>query len=56
MAGPTFVNGVFGQGIAAGLRKEDVALKAMFDEAIAAAQQDGTIDRLARKWLKTDLY
>lgn len=56
IAGPTFVNGVFGQGIAAGLRKEDTALKSMFDEAIAAAQQDGTIDRLARKWLKASLY
>lgn len=53
IAGPTFVNGVFGQGIAAGLRKDDTVLKGMFDEAITSAQQDGTIERLAKKWLKT---
>lgn len=55
IAGPTFVNGVFGQGIAVGLRKDDTALKSMFDEAITAAQGDGTISRLAKKWLRTDL-
>jgi octopine/nopaline transport system substrate-binding protein len=56
LVGPTFVGDVFGKGIAAGLRKEDTALKAMFDEAIKSAKADGTIDRLAEKWLKTKLY
>jgi octopine/nopaline transport system substrate-binding protein len=54
VAGPTLVNGVFGQGIAAGLRQEDTVLKSMFDEAITAAEQDGTIDRLAKKWFGPD--
>lgn len=56
IAGPTFVNGMFGQGIAAGLRKDDTVLKSMFDQAIAAAQADGTINQLAKKWFKTELY
>ncbi len=56
IAGPTFVGGVFGQGIAVGLRKDDTALKSMFDEAIAAANADGTIDRLAKTWFKTALH
>lgn len=56
LAGPTFVGDVFGKGIAVGLRKEDKALKAMFDDAIKAARADGTINKLAEKWLKTKLY
>ncbi|WP_086995517.1 transporter substrate-binding domain-containing protein [Rhizobium sullae] len=56
IAGPTFTGGVFGQGIAVGLRKDDTELKAMFDAAIAAAKADGTIGKLAKKWMKTDLY
>lgn len=55
LAGPTFVGGVFGQGIAAGLRKEDTELKSMFDAAIAAAKADGTIDKLAQKWIKVSV-
>ncbi len=52
IAGPTFTGGVFGQGIAAGLRKDDVELKSMFDAAINAAKADGTINKLAEKWMK----
>lgn len=55
IAGPTFTGGVFGQGIGAGLRKDDTALKAMFDAAIEAAKADGTIDKLAKKWIKTSV-
>ena len=55
LVGPTLVGDVFGKGFAAGLRKEDTALKAMFDEAIKSAKADGTIDRLAEKWLKAKL-
>lgn len=55
LAGPTFVGGVFGKGIAVGLRKDDATLKAMFDTAIQAAKADGTIEKLAQKWLKTSL-
>lgn len=53
IAGPTLTGGVFGQGIAAGLRKDDVELKSMFDAAINAAKADGTINKLAEKWMKT---
>ncbi|EJZ21582.1 transporter substrate-binding domain-containing protein [Rhizobium sp. Pop5] len=55
IAGPTFKGGVFGQGIAAGLRKDDTVLKSMFDAAIEAAEADGTINKLAQKWMKTTL-
>ena len=55
IAGPTFKGGVFGQGIAAGLRKDDTVLKSMFDAAIKAAKADGTINKLAQKWIKTNL-
>jgi len=50
--GPTFVGGVFGKGIAVGLRQGDGELKAKFDAAIVAAKADGTIERLARQWMK----
>jgi octopine/nopaline transport system substrate-binding protein len=56
LAGPTFVGDVFGKGIAVGLRKEDKELKAKFDEAIKAAKADGTVNKLAEKWLKAKLY
>lgn len=55
LAGPTFVGDVFGKGIGVGLRKDDTVLKEMFDKAILAAKADGTIDKLAQKWLKTSL-
>ncbi|BAI75039.1 octopine/nopaline transport system substrate-binding protein (plasmid) [Azospirillum sp. B510] len=55
LAGPTFVGDVFGKGIAVGLRKDDAVLKEMFDKAIQAAKADGTIEKLAQKWLKTSL-
>ncbi|MBB3571797.1 lysine/arginine/ornithine ABC transporter substrate-binding protein [Rhizobium sp. BK491] len=55
IAGPTFKGGVFGQGIAAGLRKDDTVLKSMFDAAIKAAKADGTINKLSQKWIKTNL-
>ncbi|AUX78623.1 lysine/arginine/ornithine ABC transporter substrate-binding protein [Sinorhizobium fredii] len=55
IAGPTFTGGVFGQGIAAGVRKDDAELKAMLDEAIRAAKSDGTINTLSKKWMKIGL-
>lgn len=54
IAGPTFTGDVFGQGIAVGLRQDDSELKAMFDEAIAAAIADGTVERLSEKWFNAD--
>ena len=43
------------QGVAVGLRKGDAELKGMFDKAIQAAVQDGTIRKLSEKWFKIDM-
>ena len=44
-----------GQGYAVGLRKEDEALKAAFDQAIAQAMADGTYDRIRAKYFPFDI-
>ncbi|OJT95949.1 MAG: ABC transporter substrate-binding protein [Rhizobium sp. 63-7] len=54
LSGPLFSGGVFGV-IAVGLRKDDTALKAQFDEAIKGALADGTIKDLSLKWFKVDV-
>lgn len=55
IGGPGFVGDVFGRGVAAGLRKEDTALKAAFDSAIASAIADGTVKALSEKWFGADV-
>lgn len=40
-----------GPGVGMALRKEDTALKAMLDKAIAESKADGSIDKPAMKWL-----
>ena len=42
---------VFGPGIGVGLRKEDTALKQSFDEAIRAVVHDGTLARIAARYV-----
>lgn len=42
---------VFGPGIGVGLRKEDESLKQSFDEAIRAVVQDGTLARIAARYV-----
>ncbi len=42
---------VFGPGVGVGLRKEDADLKASFDAAIASVVQDGTLARIAAKYV-----
>ncbi|MBP2315580.1 transporter substrate-binding domain-containing protein [Azospirillum soli] len=42
---------VFGPGVGVGLRKEDTELKAAFDAAIASVVQDGTLARIAAKYV-----
>lgn len=54
-AGPRFQGGMLGRGSSIGLRKDDTELKAMFDKAIAAAKEDGTIKRLSEKWFGFDV-
>jgi octopine/nopaline transport system substrate-binding protein len=55
MAGAQFSGGVFGRGAGVGLRKSDPELKRMFDDAIAAAIAEGTLQKLSLKWFKADL-
>lgn len=55
ITGPRFQGGMLGAGSSVGLRKEDTALRARFDEAIHAAIADGTIKRLSEKWFGFDL-
>lgn len=40
----------FGEGIGVGLRKEDIALKAAFDAAIAAAMADGAFAQISARY------
>ncbi|MEF2071177.1 transporter substrate-binding domain-containing protein [Consotaella aegiceratis] len=53
--GPRFQGGMLGMGSSIGLRKGDDDLKAMFDKAIAAAKEDGTIKTLSEKWFGFDV-
>ena len=46
--------GDHGTGI--GLRKDDVALKASIDSAIAGMRADGTYQKIARKYFDFDVY
>ncbi|MDF1792546.1 MAG: transporter substrate-binding domain-containing protein [Thalassobaculaceae bacterium] len=47
MVGPGFTGGPFGNGVGAGIRKEDQALADMFSTAIGEAIADGTLSKLA---------
>ena len=47
MVGPGFTGGPFGNGVGAGIRKEDQALADMFSKAIGEAVADGTLSKLA---------
>jgi octopine/nopaline transport system substrate-binding protein len=55
IAGPCFQGGVVGKGAGVGLRKEDTALRAMFDKAIKEAQADGTIRKLSEPIFHMDV-
>jgi octopine/nopaline transport system substrate-binding protein len=46
---------VLGRGVAVGLRKDDTELKAMFDKAVQAAIDDGTVQKLTQQWFKVDM-
>jgi octopine/nopaline transport system substrate-binding protein len=52
IAGTGVRGDVLGRGVAVGMRKQDSDLKKMFDDAIAAALADGTIEKLSLKWFK----
>ena len=55
MVGPRFSGGVFGRGVAVGMRKSDTELKKLFDDAIASVTADGTLKTLSMKWFKSDI-
>ncbi|QRM30633.1 lysine/arginine/ornithine ABC transporter substrate-binding protein [Microvirga sp. VF16] len=55
IAGGGVSGDVLGRGVAVGLRKDDTELKAMFDKAVQAAVDDGTIPKLTQKWFKVDM-
>jgi octopine/nopaline transport system substrate-binding protein len=55
IVGPAFSGDILGRGVAAGIRKEDTALKVKFDEAIKSGLDDGTIKALSIKWFKVDI-
>jgi octopine/nopaline transport system substrate-binding protein len=54
-AGPSFVGGPLGDGVAVGLRKEDSDLAVSFNSALEAALTDGTVRTLSQKWFKMDV-
>ncbi len=55
VTGPRFQGGLLRRGSSVGLRKDDTQLKAMFNDAIAAAKADGTIAKLSQKWFGFDV-
>ena len=46
----------FGDGTGVGLRKDDTELKAAFDKALADLRQDGTYDKMAKKYFDFNVY
>jgi octopine/nopaline transport system substrate-binding protein len=55
LVGPAITGGIQGDGVGIGLRKEDTELKQKLNEAIRAATQDGTIQKLSMKWFKINV-
>ncbi|MFD1802275.1 lysine/arginine/ornithine ABC transporter substrate-binding protein [Mixta tenebrionis] len=47
---------IFGVGTGIGLRKDDSELKAAIDKAFNAMRQDGTYDRIAKKYFDFNVY
>lgn len=53
--GPDIAGGILGKGVGVGVRVEDDDLRQMFDAAIAAAIEDGSITALSERWFGYDL-
>ncbi|WP_075181332.1 lysine/arginine/ornithine ABC transporter substrate-binding protein [Pantoea sp. 1.19] len=47
---------IFGVGTGMGLRKDDAELKAAIDKAFNEMRQDGTYDKIAKKYFTFDIY
>jgi polar amino acid transport system substrate-binding protein len=41
---------MIGDGVGAGVRKDDAVIKAKFDDALTALKKDGTVDKLIAQW------
>lgn len=54
MVGPSMTGGPFGNGVGAGIRKEDQALADKFSDAINSAIADGTVKKMAEQWFGFD--
>ena len=52
--GPAWTGDIFGLGNGIGVRKEDQALKAIFNKALKSIREDGTLQKLALKWFGFD--
>lgn len=55
MTGPLIKGAMLATDVALGMRKGERELKAIFDNAIRSAAEDGTIRQLSVKWSKLDL-
>jgi len=54
VVGPAMTGGPFGAGVGVGIRQDDKELVDLFNQAIAAAKEDGTIARLSEQWFGFD--
>jgi len=54
LVGPTIAGGAFGNGVGAGIRKDDTKLLNDFNKAINKARKNGDISRIAIKWFGFD--
>jgi polar amino acid transport system substrate-binding protein len=43
---------MIGNGVGAGLRKDEAELKTKFDDALTALKKDGTLDKLIAQWFE----
>lgn len=55
ITGYRYSGGLLGVGSAIGLRKDEIALKAKIDDALASMIADGTLKALSMKWFGTDV-
>lgn len=46
----------FGDGTGVGLRKDDAELTAAFNKALGELRQDGTYDKMAKKYFDFNVY
>lgn len=49
-------NAIFGDGVGVGLRKEDTELREKFNAAIKKVREDGTYEKIAKKYFDFDIY